>query len=139
MADWMVCAATRMSSKSIKTGITRTRTGCLVCRSRKVKCDEGKPQCENCIKHAAVCIYAPKKVYPYGQAQALPTAPDVVLDHKVVQKSSSPDPFPWALRKTRMSTYHINAAAPPSLLSVIFTDPLQQKFTTHYHTPSQSW
>ena len=28
---------------------TRTRTGCLCCRSRRIKCDEGRPTCKRCI------------------------------------------------------------------------------------------
>ncbi|KAF8462767.1 hypothetical protein BDZ91DRAFT_330971 [Kalaharituber pfeilii] len=28
----------------------KTRTGCLVCRRRKVKCDERRPVCGNCVK-----------------------------------------------------------------------------------------
>ncbi|KAK9476482.1 hypothetical protein V1514DRAFT_336738 [Lipomyces japonicus] len=33
----------------------RTRTGCLTCRKRRIKCDEGKPLCANCIKSRRVC------------------------------------------------------------------------------------
>ncbi|KAM5359055.1 hypothetical protein ACJZ2D_014776 [Fusarium nematophilum] len=33
----------------------RTRSGCLTCRSRKIKCDGGKPQCGNCISRGLVC------------------------------------------------------------------------------------
>jgi hypothetical protein len=28
---------------------TRTRTGCLCCRARRIKCDEGRPVCKRCI------------------------------------------------------------------------------------------
>lgn len=28
---------------------SRTRTGCLCCRSRRIKCDEGRPTCKRCI------------------------------------------------------------------------------------------
>jgi hypothetical protein len=27
---------------------TRTRTGCLGCRARRIKCDEGRPVCRRC-------------------------------------------------------------------------------------------
>lgn len=42
---------------------TRTRTGCLVCRYRGVKCDLGKPECTRCVNYGAECVYAAKKVY----------------------------------------------------------------------------
>ncbi|KAK4126323.1 fungal transcriptional regulatory-like protein [Parathielavia appendiculata] len=33
----------------------RTKTGCLTCRRRRIKCDEGKPICNNCIKSKREC------------------------------------------------------------------------------------
>ncbi|KAF5237772.1 hypothetical protein FANTH_10647 [Fusarium anthophilum] len=33
----------------------RTRTGCLTCRKRRIKCDEGRPICSNCIKSKRHC------------------------------------------------------------------------------------
>lgn len=39
----------------------RVRTGCLTCRSRKVRCDEAKPTCRNCTKSQRFCQYKPKQ------------------------------------------------------------------------------
>ena len=36
---------------------SRSRTGCLTCRKRRIKCDEGKPRCQNCIPRDRTCIY----------------------------------------------------------------------------------
>lgn len=33
----------------------RVRTGCLTCRERHLKCDEGTPDCQNCRKSSRVC------------------------------------------------------------------------------------
>ena len=33
----------------------RVRTGCLTCRSRHLKCDEGLPECNNCRKSNRLC------------------------------------------------------------------------------------
>ncbi|KAH7238307.1 hypothetical protein BKA59DRAFT_241849 [Fusarium tricinctum] len=33
----------------------RTKTGCLTCRKRRIKCDEGRPICNNCIKSKRQC------------------------------------------------------------------------------------
>ncbi|KAK2612581.1 hypothetical protein QQS21_001352 [Conoideocrella luteorostrata] len=33
----------------------RTKTGCLTCRKRRIKCDETKPRCKNCIKSKRPC------------------------------------------------------------------------------------
>ncbi|KAF2729720.1 hypothetical protein EJ04DRAFT_546167 [Polyplosphaeria fusca] len=35
----------------------RTTTGCLTCRKRRVKCDESKPRCGQCIKSERSCSY----------------------------------------------------------------------------------
>ncbi|PTD09858.1 hypothetical protein FCULG_00007340 [Fusarium culmorum] len=36
-------------------GNRRVRSGCLTCKARKVKCDEGKPTCQRCIIGGRVC------------------------------------------------------------------------------------
>ncbi|PWY84724.1 hypothetical protein BO94DRAFT_467896 [Aspergillus sclerotioniger CBS 115572] len=42
----------------------RTKTGCLTCRQRRVKCGEEKPICHNCIKSKRECKgYAPRLVF----------------------------------------------------------------------------
>lgn len=33
----------------------KTRTGCIRCKSRRVKCDEARPQCQRCIKIKVLC------------------------------------------------------------------------------------
>lgn len=33
----------------------RVRTGCLTCRERHLKCDEGLPICQNCKKSSRTC------------------------------------------------------------------------------------
>lgn len=40
-----------------KHGVTRrrTKTGCLTCRMRRVKCDEARPTCRNCEKSRRLC------------------------------------------------------------------------------------
>ncbi|GAB7348657.1 hypothetical protein MBLNU459_g7024t1 [Dothideomycetes sp. NU459] len=34
----------------------RTKTGCLTCRKRRIKCDEGHPTCRNCQKSKRECL-----------------------------------------------------------------------------------
>lgn len=38
----------------------RSRTGCWTCRTRKVKCDEGRPICGQCSRLGHVCDYNPR-------------------------------------------------------------------------------
>lgn len=36
----------------------RSRKGCITCRQRRKRCDEGKPTCENCVRVNVACEYA---------------------------------------------------------------------------------
>lgn len=38
-----------------KKKVTRVRTGCWTCRRRGYKCDEGKPECNNCLNRKVPC------------------------------------------------------------------------------------
>ncbi|PSN74922.1 hypothetical protein BS50DRAFT_596084 [Corynespora cassiicola Philippines] len=49
----------------------RTSTGCLTCRKRRVKCDEGRPRCQNCIRVDRSCTYAETAPAPRRQLRAL--------------------------------------------------------------------
>ncbi|KAL1969884.1 hypothetical protein VTN77DRAFT_7393 [Rasamsonia byssochlamydoides] len=58
----------------------RTKTGCLTCRKRRIKCGEEKPKCKNCIKAKRECSYMTRVIFkhplgPFGAFQ-----PGVGLD-----------------------------------------------------------
>jgi len=40
------------SDKQVK---KRTKTGCQTCRTRRIKCDETKPECMKCVKSKRKC------------------------------------------------------------------------------------
>ncbi|KAF8242977.1 hypothetical protein K440DRAFT_590254, partial [Wilcoxina mikolae CBS 423.85] len=42
-------------AKGAKVSRKRTKTGCLTCRKRRIKCGEERPTCNNCIKSKRVC------------------------------------------------------------------------------------
>ncbi|KAJ6067752.1 C6 zinc finger protein [Penicillium canescens] len=37
----------------------KSRNGCAICKSRRVKCDERKPQCSNCVRREVRCSFLP--------------------------------------------------------------------------------
>ncbi|KAL2125990.1 hypothetical protein VTI74DRAFT_2007 [Chaetomium olivicolor] len=52
----------------------RTKTGCLTCRRRKKKCDEQKPECNNCLKGSFVCAgYPPQRGAWPNKPESKPT------------------------------------------------------------------
>lgn len=59
----------------------KARTGCFICRRRRVKCDEQKPSCLRCYKVNEMCHYegaAPQSTSALGQYRLslLPSAPE---------------------------------------------------------------
>ncbi|KAN0113266.1 hypothetical protein V8E51_006217 [Hyaloscypha variabilis] len=44
-----------------RTSTPRSKGGCITCKNRRLKCDEGKPACIRCIKANLVCAYVPNK------------------------------------------------------------------------------
>ncbi|CAI6332671.1 unnamed protein product [Periconia digitata] len=47
----------------------KTRSGCLFCKAKKVKCDEGRPICERCKRNGRQCSYN------VAMSRALPQEP----------------------------------------------------------------
>lgn len=52
----------------------RTRTGCLTCRKRRIKCDERKPKCHNCERLKKVCLGYEQPGAPRGGASVASSA-----------------------------------------------------------------
>ncbi|CCF44178.1 hypothetical protein CH063_00504 [Colletotrichum higginsianum] len=69
----------------------RTSTGCLTCRRRRIKCDEGKPKCAQCCKSDRGCEYA----QPAAPEEALETRhPEGTTDSGVVVTPPVPKDAP---------------------------------------------
>ncbi|PGH06037.1 hypothetical protein GX51_02628 [Blastomyces parvus] len=49
----------------------KSRTGCLICKRRRVKCDETKPRCHRCQRHGVNCQYHPAEPLAAGRNRAL--------------------------------------------------------------------
>ncbi|EGX89698.1 Fungal transcriptional regulatory protein [Cordyceps militaris CM01] len=60
--------AAAADSKRVKRWAPRGKTGCVTCRRRKVRCDEAKPICDNCVATRRYCAG------PYYQDSAQATA-----------------------------------------------------------------
>ncbi|KAK9464535.1 hypothetical protein V1512DRAFT_268178 [Lipomyces arxii] len=74
----------------------KSRNGCLICKRRKVKCDELRPQCRNCIKHNVVCSYGPSSL---SQSSPSPAPAHAV---PVPMPAPAPVPVHLARRPTQM-------------------------------------
>ncbi|KAK4235034.1 hypothetical protein C8A03DRAFT_37141 [Achaetomium macrosporum] len=94
----------------------RTKTGCLTCRKRRIKCDEAHPTCNNCKKSKRECLgYDPIFKQQQGPAaiQPAPNAQPTAAPATVLPPATAPP-----------STAHTyQASYPPPLPSNIASNP----------------
>lgn len=65
MAGWTVYPSqlsqppdfTRASNTNTRRQHSKSRTGCTVCKKRRIKCDETKPDCKQCVDYGRQCSY----------------------------------------------------------------------------------
>ncbi|KAJ5914316.1 hypothetical protein N7504_003199 [Penicillium tannophilum] len=66
----------------------RTKTGCLTCRKRRIKCGEEKPTCANCVKSKRSCEgYAQRVVFKNPLGILGPYGPPQVQDEQMQQQN----------------------------------------------------
>ncbi|KAH8749727.1 hypothetical protein F5883DRAFT_580605 [Diaporthe sp. PMI_573] len=53
----------------------KTRTGCVQCKKRKIKCDEQKPTCSKCKQHEVGCLYISKPSFSGTLTKSSSTSP----------------------------------------------------------------
>ncbi|KAK2774785.1 hypothetical protein FQN53_003508 [Emmonsiellopsis sp. PD_33] len=76
----------------------RTKTGCLTCRKRRIKCGEEKPRCNNCNKSKRECEgYAQRVIFrnPVGPISHLGTGP---MPQNYIPQGHVADPLPFLRR-----------------------------------------
>lgn len=72
----------------------RTRTGCITCRKRHLKCNEIKPICGPCVRSNQPCVYAD----PSAPKATTPTSPSGIPSTSVPKSTSSTAPPSVATR-----------------------------------------
>ncbi|KAK0106973.1 Maltose acetyltransferase [Cadophora gregata] len=71
----------------------RTKTGCMTCRRRKKKCDENRPECNNCLRGGFVCSgYQQRGHWPKTEQKQ----PPIPLQSKTDYENSPYGPSPYA-------------------------------------------
>lgn len=67
----------------------KSKTGCVTCKTRRIKCDETRPRCIQCHKKDLECVFLPPKVPGHlrrvSRTVGTPDvpAPDISHNHKV--------------------------------------------------------
>ncbi|GAP89159.1 putative c6 transcription protein [Rosellinia necatrix] len=68
----------------------KSRTGCLRCKQRRVKCDELRPSCSSCSRHLVECVYqAQPPASSDAKATGLAAADLKSLTHPVASVASA--------------------------------------------------
>ncbi|KAI1823116.1 hypothetical protein F4861DRAFT_348514 [Xylaria intraflava] len=102
----------------------RTKTGCLTCRKRRIKCDEGKPTCNNCLKSKRQCEGYNQRVIFKDPLGAFAGAPYGPIQYPV--------PSPQALvREQQLSAAQQRSSSSSQSLQIIAPKPP----TVSYHQP----
>ncbi|KXJ92289.1 hypothetical protein Micbo1qcDRAFT_162501 [Microdochium bolleyi] len=91
----------------------RTKTGCLTCRQRRIKCDESRPICNNCIKSKRQCEGYNKRVKftePLGPFVGMPMGPLQYIGRppQVIHRDQH-----FAAAQQRLATQPLLAPKPP--------------------------
>jgi hypothetical protein len=69
----------------------RVRTGCLTCRQRHLKCDEGKPICQNCRKSNRTCVTGVRLNFIDTQVKRPPLVAPAPADYQIAFCDDSRD------------------------------------------------
>ncbi|KAE9373088.1 hypothetical protein N431DRAFT_438461 [Stipitochalara longipes BDJ] len=68
-----------------RTSTEKVRTGCITCKRRRIKCDEAKPHCSNCLKNRGHC-----EGYIAGQKKKPPGPTQIVWDSMQAVRAPQP-------------------------------------------------
>lgn len=78
----------------------KSRFGCKLCKERRVKCDERRPACGNCVKYRRQCPYLTQKVVlPASASTPAPASTSTAT----APSSSSPDASPAEFARAEVS------------------------------------
>ncbi|ESK85614.1 c6 zinc finger protein [Moniliophthora roreri MCA 2997] len=76
---------------------TKSKNGCLTCRKRHIKCDEGVPICKNCHRRELVCVQRPTNKGEQQQQQ----------QESVLYKTpTAPTPSSFTIDTTSLEIFH---------------------------------
>ncbi|KAM7204333.1 transcriptional regulatory protein moc3 [Rhypophila sp. PSN 637] len=105
--------------KRARTSKPKVKTGCHNCKLRRIKCDEKRPACSNCIRSKKVCTG-----YPPPPRSARPFEEIRIAPKPIVAESTPPPPghkpirLPPRPRPKAIQKYHSRMTPPTTPLSI---------------------
>ncbi|ESK84140.1 c6 transcription [Moniliophthora roreri MCA 2997] len=98
---------------------TKSRSGCLTCRKRRIKCDETKPVCKKCYRRNLECVQRPKNEHNQERQQ----------QEIVVRKPlTAPTPIPMSITSFQILHHFATATSAsfhsePGCINIMCTVP----------------
>ncbi|KAL9598069.1 MAG: hypothetical protein Q9179_004046 [Wetmoreana sp. 5 TL-2023] len=98
----------------------RTKTGCLTCRHRRIRCGEERPSCNNCIKSKRTCEdYTPPAIFkdpmgapwPAGGTLSYRSHTQIVSKSNFVHSATadtSPTPIGYEEPRLPLPSFHVS-------------------------------
>jgi transcriptional activator protein UGA3 len=93
----------------------RSRTGCLTCRTRRKRCDNGQPQCRNCTRLNLTCEWqAPQRIVAEPSSQPGSTSPELQVAAPLRAALDPWDALPGDQKAEQMHLleYYVKALVP---------------------------
>ncbi|EME86756.1 uncharacterized protein MYCFIDRAFT_77423 [Pseudocercospora fijiensis CIRAD86] len=124
----------------------KSRSGCIVCKRRRIKCDETKPSCLGCQKKALACVYGNEDraqtaisgvlQLPSPTGSAGSTSSNAVEQHCWEHPSPTSSPAEPVFEVSELASVYFEHVAPSFLSSS--TRP-EQTWIWHVFIPSQAY
>lgn len=92
----------------------RRRTGCLTCRTRRVKCDEGKPTCERCNAANIECVGYEEKRHVETKRPPRSSTTKPLPDDQVDSSVTTTSPYSETLSSPHLRSDGLPLVALPS-------------------------
>ncbi|KAL1963330.1 hypothetical protein VTN77DRAFT_8451 [Rasamsonia byssochlamydoides] len=115
----------------------KSRTGCLQCKRRKVKCDETKPVCKNCLRHATAGECSFVSVSSSRSSSHSAHRPDDVSLSTTSPQVSASTPMSATNSASTPSTAALRPRALPPELAVLDLELLHHYSTSTSYTLSR--
>lgn len=112
-SDWRARAAANLLAarkRHGRIGSKKSRSGCVNCKSRHIKCDERRPACEKCMCSHRICVYPNDTIALYASSDdrsssSTSTGPHPTLGCQLFQS-------PCLEHDSRTFHYFLSCAAP---------------------------
>ncbi|OTB07879.1 hypothetical protein M426DRAFT_317778 [Hypoxylon sp. CI-4A] len=115
----------------------KVRTGCISCKRRHVKCDEGKPSCAECDRLGLMCEgYAPPKtkITMSRPERLLLPKPKPLIQGPIGTTEAPPQPVNYLPAAVPMPSFRFESSEDDQWYFTLFRDQIVQELSPYYQS-----